>query len=208
MTLISATWDWAEHFLIGLIQEPDLIHRYLDAQLRTTLMLLKAMLKRGVDGVIGGTDWAATKGPMFSPLHFNKFVFPRLKQITDLCHSYGVPFIKHTDGNVNSLIDGMIDAGVDAFQAIEPVAGMDIAQIKRDYGGRLVLIGNVDCSHTLVNGTVEEVRQETEYVIRSTAPGGGFILSTSNSVHPGVKPELYLAMLETAREVGNYPIKR
>lgn len=192
---------------MGLITAPDLIHRYLDAQLRTTLMLLKALLERGFDGVLGGTDWAAQKGPMFSPRHFNKFVFPRLKQITELCHRYGVPFVKHTDGNVNSLLDGMIAAGVDGFQAIEPVANMDIAQIKRDYGDRLTLIGNVDCAHTLVNGTVEKVRQETEAVIRAAAPGGGFILSTSNSVHPGVKPELYIAMLETAREVGKYPIK-
>jgi uroporphyrinogen decarboxylase len=205
---LGSTWDWAEHFLIGLIQAPDLIHRYLDAQLRTTLMLLEAMLERGVDGVLGGTDWASKKGPMFSPRHFDKFVFPRLKQITDLCHRYGVPYIKHTDGNVNSLLDGMIAAGVDGFQAIEPVAGMDIAQLKRDYGDRLTLIGNVDCAHLLVSGTIEQVRQQTEYVIRVAAPGGGYVLSTSNSVHPGVKPELYLAMLETAREVGDYPIER
>jgi uroporphyrinogen decarboxylase len=204
---LGSTWDWAEHFLIGLIQDPDLIHRYLDAQLQTTLMLLEALLERGIDGVLGGTDWASNTGPMFSPRHFLEFVFPRLKQLTDLCHRYGVPYVKHTDGNVNSLLDGMIDAGVDGFQAIEPVAGMDIAQIKREYGDRLTLIGNVDCAHTLVNGTVDQVRAETEYVIRAAAPGGGFILSTSNSVHPGVKPELYLAMLETARAIGNYPIR-
>ena len=200
---LGSTWDWAEHFLMGLITAPDLIHRYLDAQLRTTLMLLEAMLERGFDGVLGGTDWAAQKGPMFSPRHFKQFVFPRLQQITDLCHRYNVPYVKHTDGNVNSLLDGMIAAGVDGFQAIEPVANMDIAQIKRDYGDQLTLIGNVDCAHTLVYGTVEDVRAETENVIRAAAPGGGFVLSTSNSVHPGVKPELYLAMLATAREIGN-----
>ncbi len=204
---LGSTWDWAEHFLMGLITAPDLIHRYLNAQLKITLMLLEAMLERGIHGVLGGTDWAANAGPMFSPRHFQKFVFPCLEQITNLCHRYGVPFVKHTDGNVNSLLDGMIAAGVDGFQAIEPVAGMDIAQVKRDYGDRLTLIGNVDCAHTLVNGTVAQVRAETEAVIRAAAPGGGFILSTSNSVHPGVKPELYLAMLETAREVGDYPIR-
>ena len=204
---LGSTWDWAEHFLVGLIKAPNLIHRYLDAQMGTILMVVEAMLERGVDAVLGGTDWASKAGPMFSPRHFRKFVFPRLKQITDLCHRYGVPFIKHTDGNVNSLLDDMIVAGVDGFQAIEPVAGMDIAHVKRDYGDHLTLIGNVDCGHTLVNGTIEDVRQETEYVIRTAAPGGGFILSTSNSVHPGVKPELYLAMLETAHSIGNYPIQ-
>ncbi|MFW5696684.1 MAG: uroporphyrinogen decarboxylase family protein [Phototrophicaceae bacterium] len=203
---IGSTFCWAEHFLIGLLLEPDLIHRYLDARLRDTLLLLEATLERGVDGVHGGYDWAAARGPLFSPQHFDEFVFPRIKQITDLCHRYGVPYVKHTDGNVNSLIDGMIRAGVDGLHAIEPHAGMDIARLKRDYGDRLTLIGNVDCSTVLVSGPVEAVREQTEAVIRAAAPGGGFMLSTSNSVHPAVKPEYYLAMLETARKVGNYPI--
>jgi hypothetical protein len=203
---IGSTFCWAETFLVGLMEAPDLIHRYLDARLRTQLFLLEALLERGVGGVEGGYDWAATKGPLFSPRHFRKFVFPRLKRITDLCHRFGVPYVKHTDGNVNSLLDDLVAAGVDAFQAIEPRAGMDLARIKRDYGDRLTLIGNVDCSTVLVDGPVEAVRAQTEWVIRTAAPGGGFLLSTSNSVHPGVVPEYNLAMLETARAMGHYPI--
>jgi uroporphyrinogen decarboxylase len=204
---IGATFCWAETFLIGLVEAPDLIHRYLDARLQSTLLRLEEAIKRGVDGAWGGYDWAAAHGPMFSPRHFDEFVFPRLKQITDLCHRYGLPYVKHTDGNVNGLIPGIIAAGVDAFQAIEPRAHMDIAQLKRDYGDRLTLIGNVDCSTVLVTGPVEAVRAQTEAVIRAAAPGGGFLLSTSNSVHPGVSPEHYLAMLETARQIGQYPIQ-
>lgn len=204
---IGSTWDWAEHFLMGLLLDPELIHRYLDARLRITLMLLEETLKLGVDGIHGGYDWASARGPMFSPKHFDTFVFPRLKQITDLCHQYGVPYVKHTDGNVNKLLDGMIAAGVDGFQAIEPRANMDIAQIKQTHGDKLTLIGNVDCSTVLVDGPVAAVKAQTEQVIRAAAPGGGFILSTSNSVHPGVKPDYYLAMLETARAVGIYPIE-
>jgi hypothetical protein len=204
---VGATSGWAETFLIGLVEAPALMHRYLDAQLRDTLILLEAALERGVDGAWGGVDWAAARGPMFSPRHFDEFVFPRLKQIADACHRRGVPYVKHTDGNVNTLIEGIIGAGVDGFQAIEPRAHMDIAQLKRDYGDRLTLIGNVDCSTVLVDGPVEAVRAQTEAVIRAAAPGGGFLLSTSNSVHPGVKPEYYLAMLDTARAVGRYPIR-
>jgi uroporphyrinogen decarboxylase len=203
---LGSTMDWAETFLVGLIKAPVLIHRFLDAHLKRTLMLTEALLERGVDGIWGGVDWASNRGPVFSPRHFRQFVFPRLQQITALCHRFGVPYIKHTDGNVNSLLDDMVAAGVDAFQAIEPRAGMDIVQLKRDYGDRLVLIGNVDCSTVLVDGPEAAVRAQTAEIIRAVGPGGGFVLSSSNSVHPGVKPELYLAMLDTAREVGIYPI--
>jgi hypothetical protein len=203
---LGSTRDWAETFLIGLIKAPDLIHRWLDAQLKETLLLTEALLERGVDGIWGGVDWASKRAPVFSPRHFRQFVFTRLKQIVDLCHRFGVPYIKHTDGNVNSLLDDLVATGVDAFHAIEPQAGMDIVRLKRDYGQRLVLIGNVDCSTVLVNGPEEAVRAQTEEIIRAVAPGGGFLLSSSNSIHPGVKPEYYLAMLDTARQVGSYPI--
>ena len=83
---------------------------------------------------------------------------------------------------------------------------MDIAQLKRDYGEHLVLIGNVDCSTVLVDGPEAAVCLETEQIIRAVAPGGGFILSSSNSIHPGVQPQNYLAMLDTARQVGRYPV--
>lgn len=204
---IGSTFDWAETFLIGLVEAPDLIHRYLDARLKTTLKLSEMLLERGVHGLHGGYDWAANKGPIFSPRHFRKFVFPRMKQITDLCHRFGVPYIKHTDGNVNSLLEDMIESGIDAFQAIEPRAGMNIAEIKQKYGDRLTLIGNVDCSTVLVDGPREAVVEQTQQVIRDAAPGGGFLISSSNSIHPGVKPEYYMAMLETARQFGKYPIQ-
>jgi hypothetical protein len=203
---LGNTMDWAETFLIGLVQAPGLIHRYLDARLKRTLLVTEALLERGVDGIWGGYDWASNLGPVFSPRHFRQFVFPRLKQIVDLCHRYGAPYIKHTDGNVNSLLDDLVAVGVDAFQAIEPRAGMDIAQLKKDYGEHLVLIGNVDCSTVLVDGPEDAVCAQTEEVIRSVAPGGGFLLSSSNSIHAGVKPKYFLAMLDTARQVGRYPL--
>lgn len=204
---IGSTFDWAETFLIGLVEAPDLIHRYLDARLNVALKLTEMLLQRGVHGIHGGYDWAANKGPIFSPRHFRKFVFPRMQKITDLCHRYGVPYIKHTDGNVNNLLEDMIASGIDAFQAIEPRANMNIAEIKQKYGDRLTLIGNVDCSTVLVDGPIEAVKAQTQAVIQAAAPGGGFLISSSNSIHPGVKPEYYMAMLETAREVGTYPIQ-
>lgn len=203
---IGSTFDWAETFLIGLLDAPDLIHRYLDARLNTTLELTRIMLEHGLHGMHGGYDWASKKGPLFSPRHFRQFVFPRLKQITELCHSYGVPYIKHTDGNINILMEDLIAAGVDGFQAIEPLAGMDICALKQKYGHQLTLIGNVDCSTVLVNGPLEAVRQQTMQLINSVGSGGGFILSSSNSIHPGVKPEYYLEMLATAHEYGKYPL--
>ena len=98
----------------------------------------------------------------------------------------------------------LLDAGFDGIHPIQPQC-MDIGQMKEDFGKRTCLLGNIDCGFLLVQGTPEEVRQSVKETIAQAAPGGGYIISSSNSIHPGCKPENYLAMVEAAREYGHYP---
>ena len=49
----------------------------------------------------------------------------------------------------------------------------------------------------------EDAVKET---IAKGAPGGGYILASSNSIHPAVRPENYRAMVEAARRWGEYPL--
>jgi uroporphyrinogen decarboxylase len=121
-------------------------------------------------------------------------------------HELGVRYIKHTDGNIWSLFDPMIEAGIDAIDPLEPVAGMDIGEVKSRYGDRLALVGNVDCTDLLPNATPEEVEEAVKETIAKGAPGGGYILASSNSIHPAVRPENYRAMAEAARRWGVYPL--
>ena len=106
-----------------------------------------------------------------------------------------------------AVLDLIIDSGIDCLDPIDPVAGMDIAMIKAKYGDKIAIKGNVDCAETLTFGSVDDVIKETLDVIRKTADGGAFILSSSNSIHSAVKPENYLAMVNTIRAYGKYPIK-
>jgi len=143
---------------------------------------------------------------MMSPAHFRQFILPYLKRSIDAAHEMGVPFIKHTDGNIWSILDMMVEAGIDGIDPIEPLAGMDIGEVKARYGDRIAVIGNVDCSIVLTQGTREEVEEAVKETIAKASPGGGHILASSNSIHPAVKPENYVAMVEAARKYGNYPI--
>ena len=81
---------------------------------------------------------------------------------------------------------------------------MDIGLLKHKYGDRIALIGNIDCGYLLCQAPVEEVRRVTRETIAVASPGGGFCLSSSNSIHSSVRPENYLAMIETLREAGGY----
>lgn len=83
---------------------------------------------------------------------------------------------------------------------------MDIGKIKKEYGKKLVLIGNVNNKQTLVSGTKEDVINETKECIKVAAPGGGYILGSDHSVHDDIPNENVFAMIETGRKFGTYPI--
>jgi uroporphyrinogen decarboxylase len=83
---------------------------------------------------------------------------------------------------------------------------MDIGEVKAKYGDRLCILGNIDCTYLLPFGSEEEVAEAVKETIRVAAPGGGYIISSSNSIHPGCKPENYIAMVGAARDYGAYPI--
>ena len=151
-------------------------------------------------------DYADKNGPLMSPRHFREFILPGLQRAVDNGHRAWAYVVKHSDGNILPLMDMIVGTGIDAINPIEPAAGMDIGVVKQRYGDRIALVGNIDCGELLSHGSVEQVQRVTRETIRTAAPGGGFCISSSNSIHSSVKPENYLAMVETARACGAYPI--
>lgn len=168
--------------------------------------VMERAVKLGANILLSGDDYANRKGPLVSPKLFREFILPYLKRVVALAKRLNVPFIKHSDGNLWRIIDMLIEAGIDGLHPIEPAAGMDIAEVKRVYGDKLCLIGNVDCTILLPKLSPVEVEEVIKETIAKAAVGGGYILSSSNSIHPGVKPENFKAMVEAARRWGKYPI--
>ena len=114
--------------------------------------------------------------------------------------------MKHSDGNLWLILDMILDAGPDALNPLEPVAGMDMSAVKAHCGDRVCLVGNIDCGALLSHGTVEEVEKAVRECIATGGPGGGLILCSSNSIHSSVKPENYLVMVRAGRKYGKYPL--
>ena len=81
---------------------------------------------------------------------------------------------------------------------------MDIGEVKNKFGDRVCVIGNIDTGKVLTESTPEIVVETVRKTILDLAPGGGYIIASANSIHPYVKPENYIAMLEAARRFGDY----
>ena len=196
-----------EGILMALLDEPELVRRLVDLSVEINLEMAREVARCGADFVFTGDDYASAERPFMSPAAFREFFYPGLKRVIGGFKEMGLPVIKHTDGKIFPLVDMILDSGIDCLDPIDPIAGLDIGDMKQKYGQRVALKGNVDCAHTLTFGTEQQVVEETKSVIRKAAQGGGLILSSSNSIHSSVKPGNYLAMWNAVRMYGKYPIQ-
>ncbi len=203
----SAYLNGIDNLLMNFLAEPDFVHELMDTVLAVMLRIARLAIRAGADVIQLGDDYAGNKGPMFSPSAFRTFVLPRLKKMVDTVHEEGGKVIKHSDGKLWLLLDDIVATGIDGLNPIEPAAGMNLGEVKRKYGSRVCLIGNVDCAHLLPHGSAEEVEAAVRQCIQDASFGGGYILSSSNSIHSGVNPENYLAMIAAGRKYGLYPVR-
>ena len=205
-----AAFMWAayltglDNLLVYFLTEPELAVCVLDKVLECNMGIVRNAIRAGAEVILLGDDYAHNKGPLMAPEHFRVFVLPRLQRMVDLIHDEGALCIKHSDGYLYPLLDMIVSTGVDAIDPIEPLAGMDLKKVKALYGDRVCIVGNIDCGHLLPHGTEQEVRQAVRQAIADAAPGGGYILSSSNSIHSSCNPRNYLAMVEAGHEFGAY----
>ena len=194
-----------EEFAYQLVDEPDKLKARAAAHVDEFLDRAEHLRNHGgVDGFALCSDYCFNSGPFLSPAQFGEFIAPYLARLTQGYHDRGFHVIKHTDGNIMPIIDQILQTGPDALHSLDPQGGIDIAEIKRLYGDRFCLIGNVHCG-LLDNGTPEQVRESARYALRHGMPGGGYIFSTSNCIYTGMPLARYEMMLDVWREEGNYP---
>jgi len=191
-------------YLMDMVDHPKLVHELVEVCLSYDIPAMQRMVAAGCDVVVFGDDYADKHSTLMSPKHFREFVLPGLKRCVDAAHEAGAYVIKHTDGNIMPIIDMIVETGVDGLNPLEPQAGMDIGLVKHKYGDRICLVGNIDCGYLLSQAPVEEVREVTRRTIGIAAPGGGYMLSSSNSIHSSVKPENFQAMRDVLFECGVY----
>ena len=194
-----------EQFSYRLIDEPQKLK---DESMRAIEQLLRDAVSwraAGIEAVAMCSDYCMNAGPFLSPELFAEFVTPFLKlQVAEL-RKLGFYTIKHTDGNIMPIIDQLAECAPDALHSLDPQGGVDIAEVKKRYGDRLCLIGNVNCG-LMDTGTDAEVAASAEYALRHGMPGGGYVFSTSNCIYTGMPLEHYELILKIRHEKGVYPL--
>ncbi|MHA1267078.1 MAG: uroporphyrinogen decarboxylase family protein [Candidatus Helarchaeota archaeon] len=194
----------AQKFFTYLYTRPKFIHRLLERINKYWIEVGKQEIDLGVDAILITDDLAYHSGPYLSPKQMEEFIWPTFEARRNAFQK--VPIILHTDGNVTSLLSKLCKL-VNGVHSLEPTAGMDIKQVKIQYGKKLVLLGNIDCGRLLSYGTPAEVTEVVRKTISAAAPSGGYFLSTSNGVHRGVAIDNLWAMCKARNRFGQYPIQ-
>ena len=192
-----------QNLLMDFLLNPQLVHDLARMATDFDMAAIDLALQVGVDVIIVPGDLAGEETTIMSPRHYREYIKPYHQELVDYVHGKGAKIVKHSDGNLWPILDDLLEVGFDGIHPIQPQC-MDIAEVKKYLAGKACILGNIDCRSLLPYGTEEEVEVTVKDTIEKAAPGGGYIISSSNSIHPGCKPENYIAMVRAAHKYGTY----
>ena len=194
-----------DHWL-NLALHPEMHAALAEKAGKSAIASLKYFAEEGVDGVIPCADYGSSSGLLANPRIFVEHVFPWLKAYCDEAHRLGLKVLKHSCGRSIDIFEYFIQAGYDAYEAIQPTAGMDIRILKERFGDRITLWGGVS-NEQLIGGSPKDVEADARYALEWAAPGGGFIYGASHSLAVGTSKANLLAMKRCRDTLGRYPIR-
>ncbi len=189
-----------------LQKEPDLFDDVLRGMARWNTQLGLNLIRAGVDAIMIHDDWGMNMGLMVNPDLWRRYVYPHIAEEVETLAATGTPIIMHSDGNLNVIMDDIVQMKVSGFNPVQRNAGMDIAALKQKYGNRLCLIGNISASQTLPYGTAEDVELQCLECLRDVAPSGAYIMAPDHSYHGGIPSANIRRVFETCHRYGTYPL--
>lgn len=192
-------------FTVRLYEDMDGLKKEQEERLNRLADTAEKLYKRGglLDGFALCADYCFNVNPFYSPSVFAELIAPCLKKTVDTYRDMGYYTIKHTDGNIMPIIDQIVQCGPDALHSLDPQGGVDLGEVKRLYGDKVALCGNVNCG-LLQTGTEEEIIADVHRSLRQGMEGWGYIFCTSNCAYTGLSLERYELMNRIWREEGIY----
>ena len=194
-----------EHMLVGMALDPDWIRDMCEVYSSLTLRLQEILFAEEgpPDGIWFFEDMGFKGKPFMSPKMYRDLVWPAHKRTFEYAHSLGCPVIVHSCGYVKPLVPGLIEAGMDCLQALEVKAGMDLLELKAEFGDRIAFCGGMDI-RALETNDPAAVDAELDAKLPGAMAGGGYILHTDHSVSSRVDYGTYKHFAERGRAMGAY----
>ncbi len=191
---------------IGLYPEElgEFVRRVGDFVIEVTKAQIKA-----ADGLLDGMyiwgDVAYVNGMFFSPDYWRTYFKPIVKAQTEVCREAGIPVVYHGCGNATEIFEDYIDIGINAYNPLEAKSGLHVVDLRRKFGHRLGLCGNMDAL-AWANDPMDELKKQILTKLNA-AKGGGYIFQSDHSVPSNISAERYEYAINLVREKGTYPLQ-
>jgi uroporphyrinogen decarboxylase len=191
--------------LIGMIDDPDWVRDMCDVYADLIIAIQQTCFSKvgPPDGVFFYEDMGFKHKPFMSPRMYKEIIWPAHKRTFDYAHSLALPVVVHSCGYVEPLVEGLIEAGMDCLQAMEVKAGMDLVQLKADYGDRIAFMGGMDVRAMVANDR-DAITAELSAKLPAAMAGGGYCLHSDHSIPDQVEYETYKFFIDRGLEMGTY----
>lgn len=192
------------HFLRGLENTWMDIHtastelgRLIDVLVDMNLYAIEQYAQAGADGYFWCDDWGLQKGLMISPESWRNIWKPRYARVYQAAHAAGLLTFLHSCGDITSILDDLIEIGLDVIQ-MDQQENMGLEMLGRRFGGRITFWCPVDIQATMVHGSLEDIRNYCRKLIKNLGrPKGGFIAKCYNDpIGAGHRQEALDAMCD------------
>jgi len=209
---VSSPFDWwsglrggPEAAIMDTMDRPELLHRLFAVYTEyMTALIAHGLRAATIDTVgIGGST---TSMSVISPALHRAYSLPFGKAVCGLCRRAGVPTQYHMCGKSRQALPITAEMGVSGFDALEspPTGNVDLAEVKREFGGRVSLKGNVNSIAVMLNGKPEDVERDVARCMESAKSGGGYVCSVGDQCPAETPEENVFALVEAARRLGRY----
>ena len=194
-----------ERFLMDLVECPDIAeaisHHVAEFYKKRALRAIDESDGR-IDIIGSGGDIGTQRGMMLAPDLWRNHIKSYSEELIRTFKDMGLTTFYHSCGSIVPVIEDFIDMGLDILDPVQPKAkGMEPAELKKQFGGRLTFHGGIDEQELLPRGTPAQVRQEVERLIRIVGADGGYIACPAHAIQPDTPVENIIALYETANEM-------
>jgi len=197
-----------ENNLLWSALYPESHGKFIERTNEFSIEILKAQIKAGaglLDGMVIWGDVAYKKDLFFDPAWWRAHYKPYVQEMIKICHDAGLPVIYHGCGNVTRIFPDFIEIGVDAYNPLEAKAGLDVIDLRRQYGHSIGFCGNMN----VIEWAESDEEQLKSIALRklNAAKGGGLIFQSDHSVASNIPGHSYDYVVNLVKEYGKYPLQ-
>ena len=197
-----------ENYMTWSLTHPEELGYIIREFTKYNAEIAKMYIDAGAQVIVVDDDLAGNMGPFLSPDFYGEILLPAVREEVGIIKEHAKENNKdsvvffHSDGDINWIIQDLVEIGIDGLHPLEPAAGMDIGLVKEKYGDKLCLMGNIDTRYVLPRGTPKDVEKEVKRIIKAAASGGGLIISSANMYTADIPVENVSAVYRTVKKYG------